>query len=252
MATSASALGNLSRYSNTAFSTMNAIVQVEMGKLNPQKNIIQDTIADQVYLFCEWAKFTKAPIQAWRDESAKVAGMDLPRGEEIQIGENDYDLYRTFIKCSITPETPTDQMQKMNIVEKLVGLGMSMEEALEMMNVPHAALQKDMRAREMYKDGVLQAQIAKITQLKTGEAQVETARKMAAVQAEAAAAQQPQGAAQPAPGGGGQPPQADPFAGMGGPGMDPSQGGMPPMEGAPGMGREQMNGMDRTGEDIAA
>lgn len=243
--TSASSLGNLSRYSNTAFSTMNAIVNVEMGKLNPQKNIIQDTIADECYLFCEWAKFTKKPIQAWRSEDRKIGEMMLPRGEEIQIGEHDYDLFRTFIKCTITPETPTDKMQQMTIVEKLVLLGMSAEEALEMMNVPHAGLQKDRRALEILKDGAIQAAIAKLQAMKTGEAQVATQQKMMALQA---TAQQP-----PAPNqAGGPPPEGGPFAGMGGGGFNPAEGGTPPIEGAPGMGREQMNGMDRTGEDMAA
>ncbi len=264
--TSASALGNLSRYSNTAFSTMNAIVQVEMGKLNPQKNIIQDTIADQCYLFCEWAKFTKVPIQAWREEPAKVGETQLPRGEEIQIGEGDYDLYRTFIKCTITPETPTDKMQQMNIVEKLVLMGMSAEEALEMMNVPHAGLQKDKRALEILKDGKVQALIAKFTALAQGDAQVETAKKMAVLQqAQAQAAQQqtqpsapsglpagPQAGAEPSPLPVATTQTGTPFEGMGGSGVNPAEMGTPPVEGAPGMGREQMNGQTRTGEDIAA
>jgi hypothetical protein len=236
--TSASALGNLSKYSNTAFSTMNAIVQVEMGKLNPQLNIIQDTIADQCYLFCEWTKHTKIPLQAWRGDSKKLRDVDLPRGEEIQISDGDYDLYRLFIKCMVTPETPTDQMQRVNIVEKLVTLGMSMEEALEMMNVPHPELQKDKRILEMLKDGKIQALIAKWNALAQAEAQMEAQAAMQAAQP------------QPPPQGGEPPPDA--YGGMEGAGVDPAQGGMPPMQGAPGMGREQMTGMDRTGQDIAA
>lgn len=247
--TSASSLGNLSKYSNTAFSTMNAIVNVEMGKLNPQKNIIQDTIADQCYLFCEWAQFLNKPLQAWRDEPKRIGETTLPRGEEIQIGKHDYDLFRTFIKCTVTPETPTDKMQQMNIVEKLVLLGMSREEALEMMNVPHAALQLDRNALETLKTGALQALIAKLQTMKTGEAQV-------AIQKMMMALQQPQQPPPPAggamPPGGGQMPPPDPYSGMGGAGVDPSMQGMPPIQGAPGMGREQMTGMDRTGEDIAA
>jgi hypothetical protein len=247
--TSASSLGNLSKYSNTAFSTMNAIVNVEMGKLNPQKNIIQDTIADQCYLFCEWAKFTHKPLQAWRSEEKRVGEKMLPRGEEIQIGEGDYDLFRTFIKCTVTPETPTDKMQQMNIVEKLVLLGMSREEALEMMNVPHAALQQDRSALETLKQGAIQALVAKLQAMKTGEAQVAIQKMMMAMQQPQ---QPPAGAAPPPPGPGGQAPPPDAFSGMGGAGFDPAMGGEPAMEGAPGMGREQMNGMDRSGEDIAA
>jgi hypothetical protein len=246
--TSASSLGNLSRYSNTAFSTMNAIVNVEMGKLNPQKNIIQDTIADQCYLFCEWSTFTKKPLQAWRDTDKKIENTVLPRGEEIQIGEHDYDLFRTFIKCTITPETPTDKMQQMNIVEKLVALGMSREEALEMMNVPHAALQLDRNALEAIKQGAIQALIAKLQTMKTGEAQVMVQKMMMALQ-QPPAPPAPAGALPP---GGGEVPPPDAFSGMGGDGFNPADGGGPAIEGAPGMGREQMNGTDRTGEDIAA
>lgn len=237
--TSASALGNLSRYSNTAFSTMNAIVQVEMGKLNPQKNIIQDTIADQCFLFCEWTKFTKKPLQAWRTDSTKVKGKDMPRGEEIQIKDSDYDLDRLFIACSITPETPTDQLQKINITEKLVQMGMSAEEGLEMMNVPHAGLQKDKRALELLKDGVLQAMVERIRAKMVGEVEIQLQQMMAGIQQQQQANQmaQQQGAA------------GDPFAGA--EGMDPSAGGVPPIQGAPGMGREQMNGQARNGMDIA-
>jgi hypothetical protein len=250
--TSASALGNLSRYSNTAFSTMNAIVQVEMGKLNPQKNIIQDTIADQCFLFCEWAKFTKEPLQAWRTESKKVKEKELPKGEEIQIKPDDYDLDRLFLSCTITPATPTDQMQQMNITEKLVQLGMSAEEGLEMMNVAHAGLQKDKRNEEILKDGVLQALLQKITALQVGLAQLDIEqKKMELMQKQQ---QQQQAQQQPPPGGGpgGPPPEGGPFAGMEGAGADPAAGGMPPIQGAPGMGREQINGMARNGMDVAA
>lgn len=248
--TSASALGNLSRYSNTAFSTMNAIVQVEMGKLNPQKNIIQDTIADQCFLFCEWTKFTKVPLQAWRTHAARVKETDVPYGEEIQVTDKDYDLDRLFIFCRISPETPTDQLQKMNIAEKLVAMGMSAEEALEMMNVPHADLQKDKRSLELLKDGVLNALIQKITKEQVGMVEV----KLQAMMAQMQQAMQPQqpGAVPP---GGAPPPggaQPNPFGGMGGEGFNPEAGGTPPIQGAPGMGREQMNGMDRTGMDIGA
>jgi len=57
-----------------------------------------------------------------------------------------------------------------------------------------------------------------------------------------------------------QPPQAAP-GGMpqggspqfpGGAGFDPSQGGQPPIQSVPGVGREQLAGTDRTGQDIAA
>lgn len=240
--TSASAMGNLSRYANAAFSTMNAIIQVEMSKLNPQKNIIQDTIADIAYMFCEWVKFTKVPLQAWRSDSTRVKDMEFPKGEEIQISEKDYDLYRLFIKCTINPETPTDQMQRMNIVEKLVQLGMSAEEALEMMNVPHAGLQKDKRSLELLKDGMLQALIAKKNAEGQAEVQLQTAQAQAAIQQQQAQAMAAQQAAQ------GQ----QPFAGAGGAGFDPAQGGEPPIEAAPGQGREQMNGAARNGEAIAA
>lgn len=239
--TSASTLGNLSRYSNAAFSTMNAIIQVEMGKLNPQRNIIQDTIADECYLFCEWTKFTKQPLQAWRGEAKRILERELPRGEEIQISDKDYNLDRLFISCTITPETPTDRMQTMNIVEKLVQMGMSMEEGLEMMNVAHADLQKDKRALEILKDGMLQALINKITEIKKGEAQV------AVQQMLQAAAPQPQPGAQPGP-----QPQPGAFGGLGGGGFNTAEGGEPPIEGAPGMGREQMAGTDRGGRAIAA
>ena len=247
--TSASALGNLSRYSNTAFSTMNAIVQVEMGKLNPQKNIIQDTISDQCYLFCEWTKFTKTPLQAWRTEKGKVGEKDVPYGEEIQISGDDYDLDRLFISASIAPETPTDQLQRMNIVEKLVQMGMAAEEGLEMMNVPHAGLQKDKRALELLKDGVLNALIQQITTLKTGEAQVKIQQMMAQLQQEQMQQQQAQAAQQAQQQG--QQGQGGPFAGMQGAAYDPAAGGSPAIQGAAGMGREQMAGQSRSGMDMA-
>lgn len=238
--TSASALGNLARYANAAFSTMNAIIQVEMGKLNPQRNIIQDTISDQCYLFCEWTKFTKQPLQAWRHEMKKVDGVELPYGEEIQVSDKEYDLDRLFIGCTITPDTPTDRMQTMNIVEKLITLGMSAEEGLEMMNVPHADLQKDKRALELLKDGMLNALIQKVTEIMKGQAQVAVQQMMQA----AVPQPQPQGAQ------GGVPPQPGPFSGLGGAGFNPAEGGQPPIEGAPGMGREQMNGVDRGGRTV--
>ena len=247
--TSASALGNLSRYSNTAFSTMNAIVQVEMGKLNPQKNIIQDTISDQCYLFCEWTKFTKKPLQAWRTEKGRVGEKDVSYGEEIQIKDSDYSLDSLFISAAITPETPTDQLQKMTIAENLVALGMSAEEALEMMNVPHAGLQKDKRSLELLKDGVLQATIEKIRAKLVGEVELMLQQKAAEIQqkqdAAALAAQQ---GAQGGGGGGQQPPAGNPFAGAGG--MDSAAGGAP-IQAAPGMGREQMTGQARNGMDVA-
>jgi len=240
--TSASALGNLSKYSNTAFSTMNAIVQVEMGKLNPQKNIIQDTIMEVLYLFCEWAQFTDKPLQAWRDEDKKMGDRVLPRGEEIQFGKDDYDLYRTFIKVMIVPETPTDKAQQANILRQMVDMGMSAEEAMEQMNIPHADLQMDKRAFEQLKDGMIQALIQKMIQQKGAEVQLWLQQKSMELQQQmqppqAAPGQMPQGGSPQFPGGAG---------------FDPSQGGQPPIQSVPGVGREQLAGTDRTGQDIAA
>ena len=56
-------------------------------------------------------------------------------------------------------------------------------------------------------------------------------------------AQQPQG--QP-----GMPPNAG-FENLGGPGMDPSMGGMPPAIGNPQGTREQLTGMDQAGQQLA-
>lgn len=238
--TGTSVLGNLSQISpSTPFSSINAQVQLAEGNMNPQRNIIQDTIADIAYLFCEWVKYTKKPLVSWRNTDKKIGEKLMTRGAEIQIGSGDYDLKRLFIQCTITPETPTDQVQKINNARMMVELGMSRRDILESLSVPHPELQLDASALEKMKDGMVQAFITEQVARANAKVQVESQQAMAGIQQQQAAAQQQQ-----------QPPVPSPFDNAQGQGFNPAQGGQAPMEAAPGMGREQMTGQTASGEDV--
>lgn len=211
--------------------------------MNPQRNIIQDTIADIACLFYEWVAFTKKPLQAWRKTDKKMGDTMMPKGEEIQISNTDYDLDRLFIECTITPEQPTDQVQKINNARMMLELGMSKRDILESLSVPHPELQLDASALEKMKDGYVQAFITELMAKANAKVQIETQQAMAGIQQQQQAAQQ---AAQQEQ----QPPAPSPFDNTGGPGFNPAEGGQPPIEGAPGMGREQMNGQTANGQDV--
>lgn len=243
--TGTSILGNLNQIAgSTPFSSINAQIQLAEGNMNPQRNIIQDTISDIAYLMCEWTKFTKKPLQSWRDQSYKMGEKMMPRGQEIQISDKDYDLNRLFIKCTITPETPTDQTQRINNARLMVEMGLSKRDALESLSVPHPETQMDESSKEKIKEGAVQAEISRMVAEAQSDVQVAAQAKMMQMQQQQAQQQQEQ--AQPQ----GQPPTPQDAAQ--GAGFDPSQGGQSPMQAAPGMGREQMTGQTMGGQDIAA
>jgi len=239
--TGTSILGGLNNVSpSTPFSSINAQIQLAEGNMNPQRNIIQDTISDIAYLFCEWTKYTKKPLQAWRSTDKKIGEKLLPRGEEIQLSDKDYVLGRLFIKCTITPETPTDQVQKINNARMMMELGMSRRDLLESLSVPHPELQLDASALEKMKDGLVQAFITE--QVAMANAKVQMVVQQQQMQQQAQAQQQQQ--AQP------QPPPPSPFDQAEGQGFNPAAGGQAPIEAAPGMGREQMNGETASGTEL--
>lgn len=250
--TGTSILGALNNISaSTPFSSINAQIQLAEGNMNPQRNIIQDTIRDIAYQFCEWVKYTKKPLQAWRTTGMKIEGTDVPRGKEMQISAKDYDLRRTFISCTITPETPTDQTQKINNARLLVDMGMSKRDALESLSVPHPESQLDASSLEKIKEGMVQAIITELVATANAKVQMQVqqatmqAQQQQAAQQQAAAQEQQQQAANPQS-------QISPYDMAQGQGFNPAAGGQPPIEAAPGQGREQMNGQTNGGEDVAA
>lgn len=241
--TGTSILGGLNNVSaSTPYSSINAQIQLAQGNMNPQRNIIQDTIRDIAYMFCEWTKYTKKPLQSWRTMDAKVGDTVQPRGQEIQISDKDYDLRRTFISCTITPEVPTDQTQKINNARLLIDMGMSKRDALESLSIPHPETQLDASSLEKIQEGYVQALITELVATANAKVQMMVQQGQAQIQQQQMAQQQAQQ----------QPPPPTPFDQAAGAGFDPSAGGQPPIQAAPGMGREQMNGQTQSGQDIAA
>lgn len=237
--TGTSILGNLNQISgSTPYSSIQAQIQLALGNLNPQRNIIQDTIRDIGYLYCEWVKFTKKPFQSWRKEEKLLGETKFPRGQEIQIAPEDYSLDRLHIYCTITPETPTDLTGRINNARLLKELGMSARDLLESLNVPHPEMQLDMSAIEKLKEGAIQAQITKMVGMANMEVQIKQQQAMQAMQQQAEQAAQQQQAQQQSQ----QPPSPFP----GGAGFDPAQGGQPPIEatGAPAQSGTMPNGGD--------
>jgi hypothetical protein len=261
---------------NTAFASVNAIMQSAIGTMNTAKVLCEVAGAEVGIRMFEWAKFSDDTLYAYREKENKIDGKSVEAGTEIALKPDDYDPQVLMVKCTFSAEVPTDYMQKLNAATLMVErLDYPKNAALEDLGKTNADLLIERRIQEKYNETTINADLQTIlaqAQLAIQAKQMEL--QMQAQQAQQAAQQQAQGAppqqAEPTPqnqemmaqmeqmaqvaqqqgGSQGQPmPQQAPYGGQG---FNENAGGMSPATGNPAVNnRETVTGQTQGGAPIA-
>jgi len=225
------------------FSTANIKYKTAVQQLSLAKDCAARAGQLGVFQMFEWLDFAKdKPLIAFRDKSKTYMGNPLPAGQELSVTSEDFDLEHLYIKVELQEDSILDAQAKWNVgVLQVDRFGLSRQVVAEELGVENYGLHEQKRAAEELVLAQVQAEAQRIL----GQAQAEVQAMMGQVQIELQKAMQP-----PQP----QPQNAVQQMNTGGSfaqGQDMRGGSMPAIQGAPGEGREQMNGEDAMGEQLA-
>jgi len=233
--TGASALGDVTSAKNTPFATLNAIIQVVMGRLDIQRRDIALSCADDAINMFKWVEANGVPLKAYRAQSKNYMNRQRTMGEQLVITRDDFDPYELDIMCDINPKTPTDyQQQVLTAIQLHDKTPLPWRELLQKLGFENTDLLKEQRILEDFDDAEIQAAIQNIMTQAEMKAQQ-------AAQAQAATNM-------PQPGGGLSETAFGPLGGM--QGNNPAMGGTPPAMMEPGLTREAVSGQDMNGRSI--
>lgn len=204
--------------SGTAFATLNLATLTAIGSLKPYKELAEMGIADVLTNMLQWTHY-------WSEQDPQYKGAAAKVEDSIEfVDTDDFDPENIYIEVELTPDVPTDRMQRINAARIAVdGLGLSRKAALEDIGVTDPEQEMEQSRREQMMDNKLLIRLQ----------EEQTMSQMLQAQA-----MQP-----PAP-------QNEGLVGIGGAGFDPNQGGNPGAIAFPEATRETQSGMTRLGQDI--
>lgn len=253
-----SILNNPSFGAGAAFSTVNAQLRAASNSLDPFRTLTEYALSEVFSLMLKWLIFTGDPLYAYDLADRKKTTY----GNQIMVDPKTIAPDDIYIDVKLSATLPLDKLSEINAVVQIMNMfGISKERALEMLDVTDA----DTMIEEGVQEQLTNAEIAKAlkvigaegdaqAQAILAQVQMQIQQQQQAAQAAAAQAQQQamaQSAANVPPGQENMVQQMAP-GGMQGMAFDPSMGGTPPMQGAPGaLAREQMNGRTNGGEQLA-
>jgi len=234
--TGAAALGDVNAAKGTAFATLNAIIQVIMGRLDVQRRDIALACEDDARTMLKWVKYNKVPLLAYRQSNSRIAGKTI--GEQLALTADEIDPYTLDIMCDIKPKTPTDfQQQVLTAIQLHDKTPLPWRELLQRLGFENTELLKQQRIREDFDDAEVRAAIENIMlqeQMKTQQAMQ---------------AQQPM-TEMPNPGGGLSETAFGPLGPNGTQMNNPAVGGPSTANMQPGLTREAVSGVDQSGQSI--
>jgi hypothetical protein len=218
--------------SGTAYSTLNLATQTALGALKPAKELAEKALAEIYTQMLLWVEHSGKDLVAWG--SAKD-----DKGMQYIVRSEDIDPSGLYLSVTLTPDAPTDRMQKINAAIMAKQLGMSNETALEELGVtdPLSEIQQS------YIEQLQQAMMANVIQSMQMELQNAQQMQMQAqqMQMQSQAMQEQEAQAMVNQG------MAPGMPGVEGQGFNPAMGGMPPALMNPAATREEQTGYDITG-----
>ena len=248
--TGASVIGDTTKIdSRTPFATFAAMVKVALSRLDKQNETLADTVTDTACNMLYWVHKTDIPLTAYVETAAQYRSGDrMERGRKLESGKYDFDLNELGVSCRVTPSTPTDRMEQLNMAILLSEkMNMPSSELLQEMGYDNVGLSYQLWVEEFLKKAEVQAQAQALATKAQMQAQMEAQQ---AQQQEQQAQQQQAMPPEAALGAGGGMSNAA-FGNMGGSqGFNPAFGGTPPALGAPSMTRETVTGQPRNGNGV--
>jgi len=230
--TVAQILSSVEKYAGTQnFSVVNAMLNAAVAQLSLAQMCAERAETLAMIQNFRWIDETEIPMVAFR-EHAK--GEKKPKGQEVVVKKNDFDVQYLYLKMSLTPATMMDKQTEINnAINKIERMGMSQKMAWDELGMENYELSESQKTEETLYQSHVQAEAQKIL------AKVQMEMRAAEMQMQQ---QAQQAQANPGPGG----PQSQ-FSGA--EGQASTQGGNPATR--PGQGREQLMGQSASGEPIA-
>ena len=260
--TGASALGDINAAKGAAFASLNAIIQIIMGRLDVQRRDMSLSCADDVRNAMKWVEYNRVPLVAYRQAGETMRGQPQMAGEQMVITADDFDAYEFEVMCEIRPKTPTDfQQQVLTAIQLHDKSPLPWKELLQNLGYKNVDLLKQQRISEDFTDGEIQAELqaimAKRGIIAQAEGQMEAQQIMQSGQGQPQPGGAPQGGQQPMTsmpnaGGGLSETAFGPLGDTGMQGMNPANSGTPPAMLQPGLTREAVSGQTRGGQPIVA
>jgi methionine-rich copper-binding protein CopC len=238
-----SKLGNMEAGGNLQYSTVSAIIDLNMNNLEPYKRTAEKALEQVAYIMFKWVEFTEDTVTAYRTNKAnpeQIMGEEIMMNPEV-IGDAD----ELLIKIDLTSKS--DKMQAINRISTLKQSGFRIpdKELLEEVGYEDPDMLAAMWEDEQLQSTALQILIKELQGKKDLELQAATLQmqnEMAMQQQQQMMAMQPQDPnAQGPMGQMANPDQSNPSA-VGGQGFNPAMGGTPPMMAEPGMTATQVPG----------
>lgn len=248
--TGANVLSEVTSAKTTPFATLNAMIQVALSRLDVNRRDGALAVMDTALLLLSWVKKTRIPLKSYRvtEKTMNLGGslMNSPRGQEVLIDAQDFDLDHIEINVDIKPKTPTDmQQQILSAIQLHDKMQVPLRFLLENLGYENVELMLDQYEDEMFHNAEVQAAVQNIAQQEALRAQQ---------QAQQQQMQQPQPRQPmtriPPPGGGISESAMGALSGLG-QGINPAMGGRSPQMFAPGMTREMVTGSTNGGTPLA-
>ena len=220
--------------SGTAYSTLNLATQTAVGSLKPSKELSEKALAQMFRIMLLWTKHSDVPLTAYGTDQR------LNYGENYTINPDEIDPAALYIEVELTPDVPTDRLQKANAASIMYQIGYPREYALEDLGVSDPQKAMKQWHQERLIDNEFQLEMQRRQQEMA--AQMQMLQQQMAQQAQAEQQAQAQQAAQM---------QAPQGVIPGGQGFNPAMGGTPPIQATQGnVMREAITGQTRTGEAL--
>jgi len=252
--TGANVLSDVSASKSTPFATLNAQIQIALGRLDINRRDGALSSADDALLMLRWVEKTKVPLKSLRSKNSRVSqggyGMEMMQGAPVFITANDFDADECEIMVDIKPKTPTDfQQQVLTAIQLHDKLQIPYSHILETLGFENVDLLHNQYEDEQFSQAELQAAIQNIALQEQMKAQQEMQNQQSAVGGQPSAEAMTR---MPNPGGGISQSAMGALNGLG-PGINPAMGGSSPSQFAPGANlREAVSGMAGNGTPVQA
>lgn len=235
--------------SGESFSGFNLRVKTAIGALLPYKSLGEAWFAEayRIMLYC------------LRYYGGTLSGYGKATASKYTIAGEDVDPGACYLTVELTPDVPVDRLQQINGAVLLAqNLNLSPTYVLEFLGVTNPEGAMDDWARWQFWLAEVQGKIERVRAEAAGQYERDVMDAASALVEQQAQQMPPEmGMGEMPPEMMGQPPMPAPggpmgMPGIGGPGFAPPMGGIPPALANPAANvREQQNGRDRTGEELA-
>lgn len=239
-----SKLGNMQAGGNLQYSTVNAIIDLNMNKLEPYKRMSEKALEQASYLMLKWVEYTQDTVTSYR---TKIKKPEQIIGEEILLSPDEMDADTMVITVTLT--TKADKMAEVNRISMLKQANFRIpdSELLEGIGYENSDVMASMYEDEQLRVAALKNHIMELEaqiQLKVKAAEMQMQMQMQQAQMQQQQQQQAQRQAAQASAQNGA--QANPQQGLpsevGGQGFNPAMGGDSSMVAQPGMTASQVPG----------